>query len=140
MAAISFLAVNRELFEIILFYQTLWVQAGSAGQAAVLAGIGVAALLLALLARVILRYSVRLPIGPYFSATSGLLALLAVEFAGNGVAALQEVGVIAGDPIRFISVPLLGVCSTPQGVTAQASALGLLLLGMLLARRGAQVR
>lgn len=115
------------------------MQAGSAGQAAVLAGIGVAALLLALLARVIVRYSVRLPIGPFFSATSGLLALLAVEFAGNGVAALQEAGVIAADPIRFISVPLLGVRSTLQGVTAQAATLGLL-LDMLLARRGAQVR
>lgn len=135
MAAISFLAVYRELFEIVLFYQSLWAQAGAAGQAGVLAGIGVAALLLALLAWVILRYSVRLPLGQFFSATSGLLALLSVVFAGNGVAALQEGGVIAADPIRFISVPLLGLHPTLQGVTAQAVVLGLVLLGMLLAAR-----
>jgi len=144
MAVISFLAVYRELFEIVLFYQTLWVQAGAAGpsaaHSAVLAGIAAAAGLLALLAWVILKYSVRLPLGPFFSATSGLLALLAVVFAGNGVAALQEAGVIAANPIRFISVPLLGLHPTLQGVTAQAAALGLVLLGMLWARRGAQVR
>lgn len=140
MAAISFLAVYRELFEIVLFYQTLWAQAGPAGEAAVLAGLAVAAGLLALLAWVILKYSVRLPLGPFFSATSGLLALLAVVFAGHGVAALQEAGVIATNPIRFVSVPLLGMHPTLQGVTAQAAALGLVLLGVLLARRDAQMR
>lgn len=140
MAAVSFLAVYRELFEIILFYETLWVQAGPMGHTAVLGGIGAAAVLLALLAWVILKYSVRLPIGPFFSATSGLLALLAVVFAGNGVAALQEAGVFAAQPIRFVSIPLLGVHPTLQGVTVQAAAFGLVLLGVVLARRAAPVR
>lgn len=137
MAAVSFLAVYRELFEIILFYETLWVQSGAEGHAAVLAGIGAAAALLALLTWVILKYSARLPIGPFFSATSALLALLAVVFAGNGVAALQEAGVMAVRPIPFVSIPLLGVHPTLQGLAAQGAALALVLLGMLLARRAA---
>lgn len=137
MAAVSFLAVYRELFEIILFYQALWAQAGEAGHTAVLAGIGVAAVALAALTWVILKYSVRLPIGPFFAATAGLLAFLAVVFAGNGVAALQEAGVIGTQPVSFVSLPLLGVHPTLQGLAAQALALGLVLLGLRMARRPA---
>lgn len=92
MAGISFLAVYRELFEVILFYQALWAQAGEGRRGAVLAGIGVAALLLALLAWVILKYSARLPIGPFFKVTSALLLVMAIVFAAHGVGALQEAG------------------------------------------------
>jgi len=140
MAGVSFLAVYRELFEIILFYETLWVQAGAEGHGAVLGGIGVAAVALVLLAWAILRYSVRLPIGAFFAATAWLLALLAVVFAGNGVAALQEAGVLQANPIRFVSIPLLGVHPTLQGVAAQAAALALVMLGLMLARRAARPR
>src|SRR5690606_12288396 len=92
MAGVSFLAVYRELFETILFYQALWVQVGPEGHNSVLMGIGAAAVLLSLIGWGIFKYSIRLPIGPFFGVTSGLLALLAIVFAGNGVAALQEAG------------------------------------------------
>ncbi|WP_332826057.1 cytochrome c/FTR1 family iron permease [Ramlibacter sp.] len=92
MAGISFLAVYRELFEVILFYQALWAQAGEGRRGAVLAGIGVAALLLTLLAWVILKYSARLPLGSFFKATSALLVVMALVFAAHGVGALQEAG------------------------------------------------
>ena len=137
MAGVSFLAVYRELFEIVLFYQTLWVQVGSEGQHYVIAGMLAAALLLALMAWAILKYSVRLPIGPFFTATSGLLALLAVVFAGNGIAALQEAGVIGADAVSFVSIPLLGIHPTMQGLLAQAVALALTAGGVWLARRQA---
>jgi high-affinity iron transporter len=80
---------------------------------------------------------VRLPIGPFFAATSGLLALLAVVFVGNGIAALQEAGVIDASLVRFISVPLLGVHPTAQGLAAQAAALALVIAGLWLTRRRA---
>ncbi|HTN66579.1 MAG TPA: FTR1 family protein [Burkholderiaceae bacterium] len=137
MAGISFLAIYRELFEIILFYETLWVQVGPEGRIAVLGGIGAAAVLLALLGWLILKYSVRLPIGPFFSATSGLLALMAVVFAGNGMAALQEAGVINSTLVHFVSVPLLGVHPTAQGLWLQLAVLVLVLSGVLLSRRKA---
>ena len=92
MAGISFLAVYRELFEVILFYQALWAQAGEGRRGAVLAGIGVGAGLLALLAWVILKYSVRLPLGPFFRVTSILLVVMAAVFAFHGAGALQEAG------------------------------------------------
>jgi high-affinity iron transporter len=135
MAGISFLAVYRELFEIILFYEALWAQAGPGARHAVLGGIAAAAILLALLGGFILKYSVRLPIGPFFAATSGLLALLAVVFAGNGIAALQEAGVVDATAAHFVSVPLLGIHPTTQGLLAQGAAVALVLIGLMIARR-----
>lgn len=137
LAAVSFLAVYRELFEIVLFYQALWVQAGEPGQHAVLGGFGVAAMLLALLAWAILKYSVRLPIAPFFAVTAGLLAALAVVFAGHGVAALQEAGVLQASPVRFVSIPLLGVHATAQGLLAQMATVAVVAWGLWAARRGA---
>lgn len=125
MAGISFLAVYRELFEVVLFYETLWAQVGPGGQHAVLGGIAAAAVLLALLGGAILRYSVRLPIGPFFAATSILLALLAVVFVGNGVAALQEAGVLDATAWGSVSLPLLGIHPTAQGLGLQAATLAL---------------
>ncbi|SNR97688.1 high-affinity iron transporter [Methylobacillus rhizosphaerae] len=134
-AGVSFLAVYRELFEVILFYQALWVQAGEEGQGAVIAGILAAIVLLAILTWAILKYSVRLPLGKFFASTAGLLALLAVIFAGNGIAALQEAGVIAADRIHFISVPLLGIHPTVQTLTAQGITIALILACMLVSRK-----
>jgi high-affinity iron transporter len=134
LAGISFLAVYRELFEIILFYETLLSQAGPTGQHAVLGGIGAALVLLALIGGAILKFSVRLPIGPFFASTAGLLALMAVVFAGNGAAALQEAGVMHATMVRFISVPLLGIHATAQGLVMQGIVLALVIAGVLVGR------
>jgi high-affinity iron transporter len=139
MAGVSFLAVYREAFEIVLFYQALWLQAGESGRQSVLGGIAVAAVLLALLAWAILKYSVRLPIGPFFAITGWLLALLAVVFAGHGVAALQEAGVLDASPVGFVTIPMLGVHPTLQGLSTQVAALALVLIGVWMARRTPRV-
>ena len=136
MASVSFLAVYREAFEVVLFYQALWVQAGESGRQAVLGGIALAAVLLALLAWAILKYSVRLPIGQFFAATAWLLALLAVVFAGHGVAALQEAGMLDSRPLGSLSIPWLGVHPTLQGLGTQLVALALVLIGVWITRRG----
>lgn len=137
MAGVSFLAVYRELFEIVLFYQTLWVQAGPESRSAVVWGIVAAAVLLVLIGGAILRYSVRLPIGPFFAVTSALLALLAVVFVGNGIAALQEAGVVQATLVDFVSAPLLGVHPTLQGLGWQAVALVAIAVGLFANRRKA---
>jgi high-affinity iron transporter len=137
MAGVSFLAVYREMFEIVLFYQALWVQAGAAGHNAVLGGIATATVLLALIGFVLLKYSVRLPIGPFFGATSALLALLAVVFTGHGVAALQEAGVFGVTGFDFDPMPLLGIYPSAEALGAQGIALALVIASYFLARRGA---
>lgn len=135
LAGISFLAVYRELFEIILFYEALLSQAGPAGQRAVLGGIAAATVLLALVGGAILKFSVRLPLGPFFAATAGLLALMAVIFTGNGIAALQEADIIPATLVRFISVPVLGIHPTAQGLASQGLMVALVIAGAVMGRR-----
>jgi high-affinity iron transporter len=130
MAGISFLVVYREIFEVILFYETLWAQAGADRHGAVLWGIVAAALLLILIGGAVLRYSVRLPIGPFFTVSSILLALMAVVFVGNGIAALQEAGGLETTTVRFVSLPLLGIHPTLQTLVPQALTLALIAAGL----------
>ena len=137
MAGIAFLAVYRELFEVILFYQALWAQAGPGGQQAVIGGMLAGAALLVVLAWVILRFGVRLPIGPFFAATSGLLVVMAVVFVGHGIAALQEAGVMGATPAGAISLPLLGIHPTAQGLLAQGVLVAAIALTWAAGRRGA---
>lgn len=135
MAAVSFLAVYREMFEIVLFYQALWAQAGEGAAGAVLGGAAAAALALAVIGFALFKYSVRLPIGTFFGATSALLAALAVIFTGHGVAALQEAGVLGMSSLGFEAVPLLGIYPSGEALAAQLAALALVALGYRAARR-----
>jgi high-affinity iron transporter len=118
LALVSFLAVYREAFESVLFYQALWLQVAPA-YLPVLGGVVGAAVTLAILGWLILRGSVRLPLGFFFGATSWLLALLAVVFVGKGIAALQEAGTLPLDPVNVPSVPALGLYPNLQGLALQ---------------------
>jgi high-affinity iron transporter len=59
---------------------------------------------------------------------------MAVVFAGNGVAALQEAGVLRATMVHFISVPLLGIHPTSQGLIMQGIVLVLVITGVLVGR------
>jgi high-affinity iron transporter len=131
LALVSFLAVYREAFETVLFAEALWLQAGPSGRSAALGGFGVAAVLLVALGWLITRGSLRLPLGVFFGGTAALLALLAVVFAGQGVAALQEAGVLPASPVSFVHVPLLGLYPTAQGLLIQAGVIALIVAGFL---------
>ena len=120
LALVSFLAVYREAFETVLFYQALWTQAAPA-YAPVLGGLLAAAVALAVLGWLILRGSARLPLGRFFGATSVLLVLLAVIFVGQGIAALQEAGTLPVHPVSFPSIPALGVYPNLLGLLLQAA-------------------
>lgn len=121
LALISFLAVYREAFETVLFYQALAAQAGPEGHGALFGGLALASVLLVVVAWAILRASVKLPIGLFFSISGILLLILAVVFTGQGIAALQEAGRVGADAVHFISVPLLGIYPTLQTLSAQAA-------------------
>ncbi len=127
-AALAFFAVYRELFEVILFYETLWLQAGPEGHGMVLAGAGAALLLLLVLAWVILRGTAKLPLATFFSVNAVLLCVLSVVYAGHGVKALQEAGIFGAHPVRFFEFDWLGIHPDAWSLTAQ----GLALAGVLL--------
>ena len=131
MTGVSFVAVYREVFEVVLFYEALWVQAGSAGHSAVLAGVGTAALLLAATGWGIFKYSLKLPLGPFFSAMTVLMALLAIIFVGQGIAALQEAGAVGVSPVTFFTLRILGIQPTLETLGAQALAAAIVAVGML---------
>ncbi|MDD1012464.1 cytochrome c/FTR1 family iron permease [Pseudomonas rubra] len=122
-AVLAFFSVYRELFEVILFYETLWLQSGPAGHNAVLAGGATALLLLVGLAWVILRGSAKLPLALFFSINAALLCALSVVFAGHGVKALQEAGVFGTRPVAFFDFDWLGIHADAYSLAAQALAL-----------------
>ncbi|RMO90739.1 Lead uptake protein [Pseudomonas syringae pv. philadelphi] len=122
-AVLAFFSVYRELFEVILFYETLWLQAGPAGHDAVLAGGATALVLLVGLAWVILRGSAKLPLSMFFGINAALLCALSVVFAGHGVKALQEAGIFGTRPVPFFEFDWLGIHADLYSLSAQAIAL-----------------
>ena len=122
-AILAFFSVYRELFEVVLFYETLWLQAGPAGHNAVLAGGATALLLLVGLAWVILRGSAKLPLALFFGINAGLLCALSVVFAGHGVKALQEAGIFGTRPVPFFDFDWLGIHADAYSLAAQAVAI-----------------
>jgi len=138
MAAVAFLAVYREIFEIVLFYQALWAQAGGQTGRAFVGGVLAGLVALTGLAWLVFRFSVRLPIGPFFAVTSILLASMAVVFAGQGVAALQEAGVVSITPLSFPDAPVVGLFPTAQTLAAQAAMALIVVASFILAGRAAR--
>ncbi len=122
-AMLAFFSVYRELFEVILFYETLWLQAGPAGHNAVLAGGATALVLLMGLAWIILRGSAKLPLALFFGINAALLCALSVVFAGHGVKALQEAGIFGTRPVAFFDFDWLGIHADAYSLSAQAVAI-----------------
>lgn len=125
--ALAFIAVYREVFETILFYAAM---AAQGHVEALVAGGLTGALLLAVIAVAMLRFSQRLPIGKFFAYSSALVAVLAVVLAGKGVAALQEAGYLGIRPLDWAPrISMLGLFPTVQTIAAQIAAFVILLLG-----------
>jgi high-affinity iron transporter len=124
---LSFVAVYREVFETILFYAALSSQGNGT---ALVAGGAVAAVMLAIVAWAMMKYSRRLPITQFFSWSSILIAVLAVVLTGKGVAALQEAGFFGITPLPGVpTIDILGIHPTAEVVGAQVAVLVILLAG-----------
>ena len=134
LAVVALLAVYREVFESILFFQTLWLQTGSSGHGHIISGSLTAVALLAVIAWAIFKFSVRLPLKLFFRVNAVFLFLLAVVFAGKGIAALQEAGKLPADPVRFFQIDALGIYPTAESLGIQASLIALAVLLLLFSR------
>jgi high-affinity iron transporter len=135
LASIAFLAVYREAFETVLFYQALWIEAGPSGHFAVAGGFAAAAVGLVLLAWLILKVGLSLPVGWFFGVGSVLMAALAVVLAGKGIAALQQAGRLPVGALDLPTIPSLGVYPTWQGVLTQLALVVLILAAFTYSRR-----
>ena len=121
LSLLTFIAVYRECFETVLFYQALAAQAGPAGTGPLVAGIGAGAALLAMLAATVFRFGQRLPMRRFFAASSLLLYGLAIVLAGHGIAALQEAGWIPATSVSLFRIEWLGIYPTWQGLALQGA-------------------
>jgi high-affinity iron transporter len=135
LASISFLAVYREAFETVLFFQALWVEAGPSGHLAVGAGCLAGFVGLGLIAWLILKLGLRLPVGWFFGVGSALMALLAIVLAGKGIAALQQAGRLPVGPVDLPTIPSLGVYPTWQGLITQLALVVLIVVAVAYSRR-----
>ncbi len=133
LAATAFLAVYREGAETTLMYQAMIGGQGGtrAGLLGLAAGLAVGVVILAAVAVLIRRSSVRLPLRSFFKVTGLVLFAMAVIFAGNGVFELQGAGIIKITPVGWLGlgVPALGLHPSVQALSVQ----GILLAGALLA-------
>ncbi|QBL08995.1 c-type cytochrome [Rheinheimera sp. D18] len=137
LALVVFLAVYREVFETILFYQSLWLQGGAAHQLSFLSGIGAALLGLLILGVGLFKFALKLPLKTFFGSTAFLMILLAFVMTGKGIAALQEAGTLSLSHIAVPTISWLGIFPTVQGISAQIVVLVLAAILLIKARRDA---
>lgn len=119
-AGLAFIAVYREVFETVLFYQSLLTQTAPSQEFALVGGFVFAVAVLMLLTWLMIKYSVKLPISRFFSTTTYLLLALSFVLAGKAISALQEAAVIGISPLPIhFQIEWLGVNSTWQGIVTQ---------------------
>ena len=120
LVGISFFAVYREAFEVVLFYQALWLQ-NENNHGAVVWGFITGLAVLVVVTFAILKLGLRIPLKYFFGATGTLLYIMAFIFAGNGIKELQAAGWLPSTPLSIpLQVPLLGIYPTLETLAAQA--------------------
>lgn len=127
LAFVAFLAVVREGAETILFFQPILAMA-EGDRHMVWLGLGIGFALLVVIYLLIRLLSIRIPLRPFFLATSILLAILALTFTGSGIRELQEADVVSVTPIDGLpTFDLLGFYPRVENLTAQAVVLAVMI-------------
>ena len=120
LAGLSFIAVYREVFETVLFYQSLLTQSSPAQYSSIASGFAIAVAILAIITWVLIKYSIKLPVAKFFAITTYLLFALSFVLMGKAVIALQEADIIGIAPLPMsFEIAWLGIKSTWQGIVAQ---------------------
>ena len=120
LVGISFFAVYREAFEVVLFYQALWLQSAN-DHHLILWGFVAGLAVLVVLTFAILKVGLKVPLKYFFGVTGTFLYIMAFIFAGNGIKELQAASWVSTTPIGFPPpIPLLGIYPTLESLAAQA--------------------
>lgn len=129
MAFISFLSIFREGAETIIFYMGM---APSISTEKLLSGIFVAVAILAVFAFVFIRYSTKVPLGPFFKVATFLIYFLAFKILGVSIHALQITDHVSTTQIQQLPiVNLIGFYPTWETIISQ-SILLLIIIGTML--------
>jgi|GEM_PF-1493511 len=118
-AGLSFAAVYREMFEVVLFFRGLLLESPAAGR---FIGLGALAGLLLLAGLVVLwqRIGRKLKPRPLLATSGALFCGLAGMMVGNAVHELQLLGVLKLTVWGGFQLPVLGIYATREGLFAQA--------------------
>ena len=130
LAFVAFLAVFREGAETALFFQALMARSDTT-VAPMVAGVGAGAGALAVTFSLYYRFGIRIPLRPFFAATSGLLYWMAFVFAGKGIKELQEGGAMTRTLLPgFPHVEVMGIYPTVETILVQVVLVALLLFAL----------
>lgn len=116
--SLSFMAVFREAFEVVLFLQAILVESPGA-ELAVLGGAASGLAIPLLLFPLLRRTGRRLDAGRVLTASGAILCALAVVLAGKGMRALQEAGLVSLTLLPGPRVDWLGIFPTAETLAAQ---------------------
>ena len=120
----------RECAETILFTEALLIEAVGRPWAVVAGALsGLACVFLIALA--IQNAFRRLPMPVFFGVSGFLLSLLAIAFAGSSVSAFVAGGYLSPHPIRFPSIPVLGIHPDLSSLVVQLTLVLLLTVAAL---------
>ncbi len=121
LAILAFLSVFREGAETAMFYLGM---AGSISTGDLLLGLAGGLAALGLLAVLIMKIGVRIPIHTFFLISSALIYYLGFKFVGTSILALQGVGVLPAHAISWLpSLDFFGFYPTVEGVAVQGALL-----------------
>jgi len=137
LAFTCFLAVFREGAEVILFYQAMFLGSSSAGGTvmAVILGILVAAVLLVFVYKAIIITGKKLPLKPFFYATSILMFVMVVAFVGGGISEFVDAGWITPKVLEGVpTISILGLFPYAETLIAQAIALVVVIASLVLGK------
>ena len=125
LALLSFLAVFREGAETTVFYLGM---ASSIAVKDLALGLGMGTAVLVVLAWLMLKAGLKIPMRPFFWVASLLVYYLGFKFVGTGIHALQVGGVLPASPVAFLrAIPFIGLYPTWEVVAPQVL---LLLVGL----------
>ena len=130
----AFVAVFREVFEVVLFLRAIELSAGDA-DLAIAAGVLVGFVVCVALVFAFRLLRNRIQPGIVLNAAGALLCALALVLAGKGVRSLQEAGALAVRVIDGPRVDLLGIYPTVETVLAQLVVAAAIILVAVFGRR-----
>ncbi|MGI9534801.1 MAG: cytochrome c/FTR1 family iron permease, partial [Thermodesulfobacteriota bacterium] len=120
LVSVAFLAVYREAFETVLFYQALGYQADG-NVSPIIWGLLAGTVFIAIVGFLIFKLAIRIPIKYFFSATSLLLYILCFILIGKGIHELQGAGIIGTTFLNYVPrIDILGIYPTLETLVPQS--------------------
>lgn len=133
MAFISFLSIFREGAETIIFYMGM---APSISNEKLITGISIAVVILIIFAFIIIRFSTRMAIGPFFKLATVLIYIIAFKILGVSLHALQITNHISTTQIQELPIiSFIGFYPTWETIIPQLLLLAIILISTIRARK-----